>query len=108
MEKQVLMPMDEYNQLLKLKEDYENLLKDLENKENVILVDRRFNQNPRTIEWIDFLVPKITCGEKLAKDYLKEEFDRLFAELQAAKEKLIERNNKIIELNERLDKKWWK
>ena len=108
MEKQVLMPMDEYNQLLKLKEDYEILLKELENKENIILIDRRFDQNPRTVEWIDFLVPKITCGEKLVKDSLKEQFDRLFTELQAAKEKLIEKNNKIVELNERLNKKWRK
>lgn len=108
MDKQALIPLEEYNQLLKLKENYEILIKELENKENVVLVDRRFGYNPYKTDWHDTQTPKIVCGEKLAKDYLQEEFDNLFKHLQNAKEDLIKKNNKIIEQQNKLDKKWWK
>ena len=75
MERTVTMPMAEYDDLVKGLQSQTELIKELKNQDHVVLIDERYGNN-------GFNIAKVICGEEKAKEYLKNDYDRLHEQVQ--------------------------
>jgi len=78
MERTATMPMDEYEDLIKGLQSQTEIIKELKKQDHVVLVDERYNLSRDR----NFVIPRIICGDDKAKQYLKEDYDRLNEQIQ--------------------------
>lgn len=82
--KEIRMDYSEYEKMVQTIKEQQETINELKKDSKVILVDHRFESCSR-LEWLCGGCPKVIGDEKLAKQYLKDEFDSLSKEFMELK-----------------------
>jgi hypothetical protein len=105
--KEIRMEYSEYEAMVELIKEQQKAIEEFKKESRVVLIDERYSGYNSRIDWCNNGVPKIiSIDAKLAKEYLKTEFDNLSKQFIEVKESLIrlEQENKP---KERKNSSWW-
>lgn len=87
--KQISLPYEEYQELIKTIDLQNKTIEELKKSDHIVLIDNRHEYMSYSYA-NTFGVPKIVVGEDRAKEYLKDEYDKLYKtmiELNEAKKR---------------------